>query len=161
MTSGIRLPEINLVVLSGRLTRDPELRFIPSGRPVGRISIAVNRRFFNKTSNEWQDETAFVDINVWGDAAQRVKDRLRKGSPVLVEGRLRFRQWEAKDGTKRSSLEVEARRVQFLETAPSAAAGQAAAAETAADAAADSESVPATYGAADADATSDLEEVAL
>ncbi|MEK7288167.1 MAG: single-stranded DNA-binding protein [Elusimicrobiota bacterium] len=111
----IRIPEINLVIVAGRLTRDPEVRFLPSGKAVAKIGLASSRRYLNKTTNNWEEEVAFVDVTAWGDAAQRIKDRLHKGSPVLVEGRLKYREWDAKDGTKRRSLDVEARRVQFLE----------------------------------------------
>ncbi|MBI4062900.1 MAG: single-stranded DNA-binding protein [Elusimicrobia bacterium] len=161
MATGVKVPEVNLVVLAGRLTRDPDVRYLPSGKPVARVPLASNSRFFNKTTNEWQEEATFVDVSVWGDAAERVKDRLKKGSPVLVEGRLKFRQWEAKDGTKRSALEVSARRLQFLEAfhgsqgSPSSAASEEAAAAAGSDA-------PPTFGAAESEeATSDLEGVAL
>ncbi|MBI4668570.1 MAG: single-stranded DNA-binding protein [Elusimicrobia bacterium] len=123
MATQIRLPEINFVVLSGRLTRDPELRFLASGKATASFGLASNRRFLNKTTNEWQDDATFVNIVVWDEAAQRVKDRLHKGSPVFVEGRLKFRQWDAPDGAKKSILEVVARRVQFLE-AQGAVSGQ-------------------------------------
>lgn len=111
----IRIPEINLVIVAGRLTREPEVRFLPSGKAVAKIGLASSRRYLNKMTNNWEEEVAFVDVAVWGDAVQRIKDRLHKGSPVLVEGRLKYREWDAKDGTKRRALEIEARRVQFLE----------------------------------------------
>jgi len=110
----LRIPEQNKVLLVGRLTRDPEVRFTPKGQPICRFDIAVNRRYKN-AAGEWQDETAFVPIVVlWRDMAERCGERLKKASPVLVEGRLRTRKWETKEGEARSTLEVIAQRVQFL-----------------------------------------------
>ncbi|MBN1621071.1 MAG: single-stranded DNA-binding protein [Endomicrobiales bacterium] len=112
-TQNIRLPEQNNVTLVGRLTHDPDLRFTAKGQPVCRFNIAANRRYKDSSGN-WQDNASFVPVVVWGDMASRCGDRLKKGLPVHVEGRLQSRQWETKDGQKRNSLEVIARRVQFL-----------------------------------------------
>ncbi|OGR84579.1 MAG: hypothetical protein A2901_05895 [Elusimicrobia bacterium RIFCSPLOWO2_01_FULL_54_10] len=109
----LRLHQINDVKLVGRLTRDPELRFTAKGQGVCRFDLAVNRRY-KDTSGEWKDDTSFVPVVVWREAAQRCADRLKKGSPVYVEGRLKSRNWETKEGQKRTSLEVNALRVQFL-----------------------------------------------
>src|SRR3989344_6079807 len=109
----LRLHQINDVKLVGRLTRDPELRFTAKGQGICRFDIAVNRRYKDGTG-EWKDDTSFVPITVWRDAAQRCADRLKKGSPVYVEGRLKSRNWESKEGQKRTSLEVNALRIQFL-----------------------------------------------
>lgn len=110
----LRIPEQNKVLLVGRLTRDPELRYTQKGQPVCRFDLAANRRY-KKANGEWQDETAFVPIIVlWKDMAERCGERLKKGSPVSVEGRLRTRKWETKNGEPRSTLEVIAQRVQFL-----------------------------------------------
>jgi single-strand DNA-binding protein len=111
----IRLPEQNTVLLTGRLTRDAELKYTNSGTALCRFSIAVNRRYKDPKGGEWKDDTSFVDIVVWREAAERCGKTLKKGSPVHVEGRLKSSTFEAKDGTKRSKLEVEARRVQILE----------------------------------------------
>lgn len=111
--ASLRLPEQNNVTLVGRLTRDPEVRFTGKGQAVCRIDIAVNRRY-KDTAGTWQDDTSFVPIVVWGDAASRCGEKLKKGLAVHVEGRLQSRQWETKEGQKRNSLEVIARRVQFL-----------------------------------------------
>lgn len=111
--SNLRLPEQNNVTLVGRLTRDPELRYTTKGQPVCRFDIAVNRRYKDNTGN-WQDDTSFIPIVVWSESANRCGDRLKKGSPVHVEGRLKSRQWETKEGQKRTTLEIVARRVQFL-----------------------------------------------
>lgn len=109
----IRLPEQNNVNLVGRLTHDPEVRFTSKGNAVCRFDIAANRRYKDINGN-WQDNVSFVPVVVWGDMANRCGERLKKGYPVHVEGRLQSRQWETKEGQKRTSLEVVARRVQFL-----------------------------------------------
>lgn len=123
--ANLRLPEQNSVTLVGRLTRDPEVRVTGKGQAVCNIDIAVNRRYKDVSSGEWKDDTSFIPVVVWGDSANRCGDRLKKGHPVHVEGRLRSRNWETKEGQKRTTLEVVARRVQFLskpETEGSAAA---------------------------------------
>lgn len=109
----LRLHQLNDVKLVGRLTRDPELRFTAKGMPVCRLDMAVNRRYKDQVG-EWKDDTAFVPVVVWREAAQRCSNQLKKGSPVYVEGRLKSRSWETKEGQKRTSLEVNALRIQFL-----------------------------------------------
>jgi len=109
----LRLLQMNDVRLVGRLTRDPEVRYTPKGQAVARLDLAVNRRFKDGTG-EWRDDTTFVPITVWREAAERCRERLKKGSPIYVEGRLRSTSWETKDGQKRSGMEVEAYRLQFL-----------------------------------------------
>ena len=110
----LRIPEQNKVFLAGRLTRDPDLRYTPKGQPICRFDLAVNRRYKNG-GGEWQEETAFVPIVIfWREMAERCAERLKKASPVLVEGRLQTRKWETKNGEPRSTLEVIAQRVQFL-----------------------------------------------
>jgi single-strand DNA-binding protein len=115
-TQNLRLPEQNSITLVGRLTHDPEVRFTAKGQAVCRFSIAVNRRYKDQ-AGAWQDDTSFVPVVVWGDSANRCGERLKKGGPVHVEGRLQSRAWETKEGQKRTSLEVIARRVQFLSKA--------------------------------------------
>ena len=119
--SEIRLPEQNTVLLTGRLTRDAELKYTAAGVAVCHFSIAVNRNFKDPKSGEWKDDTSYVDINVWREAAERCGKVLKKGSPVHIEGRLKSSSFEGKDGAKRTKLEVEARRVQILEKASSGA----------------------------------------
>ncbi len=109
----LRLLQMNDVRLVGRLTRDPEVRYTTKGQAVARLDMAVNRRFKDGTG-EWRDDTTFVPVTVWREAAERCRDRLKKGSPIYVEGRLRSTNWETKDGQKRSGIEVEAYRLQFL-----------------------------------------------
>ena len=120
MPTTLRLVQLNNVQLVGRLTRDPELRFTTSGAPVCRFDLAVNRRYKDK-SGEWKDDTSFVPVVVWREAGQRCGEKLKKGSPVYVEGRLKSKNWETKDGQKRSGHEVDAMRVQFLEKAEAGA----------------------------------------
>lgn len=103
----------NKVLLMGNLTRDPELRYLPSGQPVTSFTIAVNRNYVAQ-SGEKKEEVSFIRIVVWARRAEVCNEYLRKGSPVFVEGRLQSRSWEAQDGSKRSTLEVIAQNVQFL-----------------------------------------------
>jgi len=112
-TSTLRLLQLNDVRLVGRLTRDPEVRYTPRGQAVCRLDIAVNRRF-KDASGEWREEATFVPVTVWREAAERCRERLKKGSAVYVEGRLKSSSWETKEGQKRSGLDVEAYRLQFL-----------------------------------------------
>ena len=104
---------LNRVFLMGNLTRDPELRYIPSGTAVASFDIAVNRAY-NTQSGEKKEETSFVKIVVWARRAEVCAEYLTKGSPVFVEGRLRSRSWETKDGQKRSTIEIIANNVQFM-----------------------------------------------
>lgn len=122
----IRLLEQNLVLLSGYLARDTDVRFTQKGSAVCSFTVGVTRRYKDEAAGEWKDDVAWVPVVVFGDAAERLKDRLKKGSPVHVEGRLRSSEFEDKNsGQKRTKLEVVARRVQFLARA---AAGEAPAA---------------------------------
>ena len=104
---------LNRVFLMGNLTRDPELRYVPSGTAVASFDIAVNR-VYNTPSGEKKEETSFVKIVVWARRAEVCAEYLTKGSPVFVEGRLRSRSWETKDGQKRSTIEIIANNVQFM-----------------------------------------------
>lgn len=104
---------INRVLLMGNLTRDPELRYIPSGQGVTSFTVAANRTYVG-TTGEKKEEVSFIKCVVWGKRAESCHEYLRKGSPVFVEGRLQSRSWEAQDGTKRSTIEVIAQNVQFL-----------------------------------------------
>jgi single-strand DNA-binding protein len=109
----IRIPEQNYVLLTGRLTRDPELRTTTKGMPVCSFDIAVNRRF-RDSSGEWRDDVTYVPITAWGPMGERCKEKLKKGSPVHVEGRLRGEEYTDKTGQKRKVMRVVANRVQFL-----------------------------------------------
>jgi single-strand DNA-binding protein len=112
----IKLHSLNDVKLVGRLTRDPELRYTTQGTAVCHFRLAVGRKYKDRTSNEWKEEVAFVPCNVWRETAERCGQRLKKGSPVFIEGRLKSREWQTKEGQKRNDLEVEIARVQFLES---------------------------------------------
>jgi single-strand DNA-binding protein len=103
----------NRVILVGNLTRDPELRYTPTGTPVCEIGLAVNNRYKN-AGGEWVDETTFVDVTLWSRTAEVASEYLNKGSPVLVEGRLKLDTWESTDGQKRSKLRVVGERMQML-----------------------------------------------
>ena len=105
----------NKVILMGNLTRDPELRYTPNGTAVATLSLAVNRRY--KVNEESREETDFFDIVVFGKQAENCSEYLKKGRPILVDGRLSQRRWETDEGQKRSKVEVVAFSVQFLGTA--------------------------------------------
>jgi single-strand DNA-binding protein len=103
----------NRVLLMGNLTRNPEIRYTPSGTAVADLGLAINENFKNK-AGETVEQTCFVDVVVWGRQAETSAEYLHKGSPVFVEGRLQLDQWESQQGEKRSKLRVRADRVQFL-----------------------------------------------
>lgn len=102
----------NQVILMGNLTRDPELRTIPSGQSVCSFSLALNRSYKGSDGN-WQEATDYIDVVAWGPLGERVAQYLSKGRPCLVNGRLQSSTWE-KDGQKRSKVEVNAQDVTFL-----------------------------------------------
>ena len=108
------MASFNKVVLVGNLTRDPELRYTPKGTAVAKIGLAVNRTWKSETG-ETKEEVTFVDVDVFGRTAENVGQYMRKGSPILIEGRLRLDTWEDKQTQqKRSKLGVVAETVQFL-----------------------------------------------
>jgi single-strand DNA-binding protein len=102
----------NRVILLGNLTRDPELRYLPSGMAVSDIGVAVNDRRKN-ANGEWVEEATFVDVTLWGRTAEVAGEYLTKGSPIFIEGRLKLDSWET-DGQKRSKLKVVCERMQLL-----------------------------------------------
>ena len=110
----LKLPSLNHVLIAGRLTRDPDLRYTPSGTAVCNFRLASGRRFKDQ-SGEWRDDPTFVNVVTWKKTAENCGEYLKKGSAVLVEGRLQSRSWETEDGQKRSVLEIVAQRVQFLD----------------------------------------------
>jgi len=101
------MASLNQVILAGNLTADPELRYTPSGKAVGDLRLAVTTKFKDT------EDTVFVSVTVWDRQAETCAEYLSKGSPVLIEGRLKLDTWE-KDGQKHSKISVVARRVQFL-----------------------------------------------
>ena len=94
------------VTLIGNITRDPELRFTPSGQATASFGLAVNRRWQNRQTQDWEEATSFFDVVCWRDLADNVSESLGKGSRVIVTGRLEQRSWEDQDGNKRSKVEV-------------------------------------------------------
>jgi len=116
----LRLPNLNMVLLSGRLVADPELRYTPKGTAVCSFRMAVSKRYKDKDSGEWKDDPSFFNIVVWDRMGELAGERLRKGSPVMVEGNLRSRSYEAQDGNRRYVVEIVSRRLQFLEKTPAA-----------------------------------------
>ena len=107
------MASFNKVLIMGRLTRDPELRYTPSNTPVADFGFAMSEVFKNK-AGETVEQTCFVDVVVWGRQAETANEFLKKGSPAFIEGRLQFEQWETQLGEKRNNLKVRADRVQFL-----------------------------------------------
>ncbi|HEX2506187.1 MAG TPA: single-stranded DNA-binding protein [Gaiellaceae bacterium] len=107
--------DINRVTLVGRLTRDPELRHLPSGSPVLQMGLAVNGRQKDDAGN-WVDKPNFFDVKVFGNQAEMLAQHLSKGRRVGIDGRLDWSSWEAQDGSKRSKVEVVAFTVQFLDS---------------------------------------------
>ena len=105
---------INRVIVSGNLTRDPELRYSQGGTPILAMGVAVNDRAKNPQTGEWEDRPNFVDLTMFGTRAEKVAPYLQKGSKVTVEGKLRWSQWQAKDGSKRSKLEVVVDEIEFM-----------------------------------------------
>ena len=120
--SNLRLGYLNSVQIIGRLVADPELRYTQKGAPVCDFRIASSRRYKNRETGEQQEETLFINIVAWRRQAELANDYLKKGSAVLIEGRVRSRQWESAQGEKRSAIEIVARRIQFLDM-PQAGAG--------------------------------------
>ena len=107
--------DINRVTLVGRLTRDPELRHLPSGTPVLEMGVAVNGRQQDDAGN-WVDKPNFFDVKVYGNQAEMLSQHLAKGRRIGIDGRLDWRSWEAQDGSKRSKVDVVAQSVQFLDS---------------------------------------------
>ena len=104
---------LNKVFLMGNLTRNPDLRYTPSGTAVATLGLAVNREYRDK-NGEIQKEVCYIDVDVWARQAELCSEHLHKGSPVHVEGRLQYDTWENSEGEKRSKHKVRADRVQFL-----------------------------------------------
>ena len=92
----------NTVSLIGNVTRDPELRFTPSGSAVATFGIAVNRRWQNRQSNEWEEAVSFFDVVCWRELAENVSESISKGTRLIVTGRLEQRSWDNQEGEKRS-----------------------------------------------------------
>jgi single-strand DNA-binding protein len=96
----------NTVTVIGNLTRDPELRFTPSGQAVASFGLAVNRRWQDRSSGEWNEQTSFFDVKCWSQMAENVGESLSRGARVVVSGRLEQRSWETEQGDRRSKVEI-------------------------------------------------------
>ena len=116
------MASLNKVFLIGNLTRDPELRYTPSGVAVANLRLAVNRKFKDK-NGELKEDTCFITVTAWDKQAETCNQYLQKGRPIFVEGRLQSRSWETTDGQKRNTIDIRAERIQFLTPAPAKAAG--------------------------------------
>ena len=141
-TEEFTMASYNKVILIGNLTRDPEMKYLPSGSAVTNFGIAMNERYTDKQTGEQRENPCFVDVEAWGRQAEVVNEYFSKGRPILIEGALKFDSWEAEDGTKRSRLKVRLIRFEFIggrqdgeevgdsyaEARPAAAAAAAAAA---------------------------------
>lgn len=109
------MANINRVIITGNLTRDPELRALPSGTEVCQLGVAVNGRRKNPQTNQWEEEPNFFDVTVFGAQGQNCAQYLSKGRPVAIDGRLRWSSWDDKNGGgKRSKVDIVAQTVQFL-----------------------------------------------
>ncbi|HOJ18324.1 MAG: single-stranded DNA-binding protein [Ignavibacteriales bacterium] len=109
----LKMPEINNVIISGNLTKDPVYRKTANNTPVINFTIAANRRF-RDSSETWQDDVCYVGIVAWDKLATSCKDNIKKGMAVLIDGELQSRTWKSDDGILRSVIEIKARRIQFL-----------------------------------------------
>ena len=105
---------LNKCMIIGNLGRDPEMRYTPSGQAVTQFTVATNRRWRDQ-QDEWQEETEWFRVVVWGQQAERVAERVRKGNKVYIEGRIQTRQWEDQSGQKRYTTELIANQVTSLE----------------------------------------------
>lgn len=121
--SDLRVPDLNHVLIAGRLTREPELKYTGDGRPYCRFSIA-NTRYYKDRNGQRTEDTTFVDVTSWGPMAEFIGEKLRKGRPVLVEGSLRTNEWEDQaTGQRRSRLILNGRRVTPLDWEDSGSGG--------------------------------------
>jgi single-strand DNA-binding protein len=105
---------INRVILTGNLTKDPELRSLPSGTAVCSLRVACNTRRKDNATGEWTDKANFFDVTIWGRQGENAAQYLSKGRPVAIDGRLEWREWETQDGQKRQAVEIIADNIQFL-----------------------------------------------
>jgi single-strand DNA-binding protein len=139
---------LNRVVITGNLTRDPELRSLPSGNSVCKLRVAVNSRRKDPSSGDWVDKPNYFDVTVWGPQGENCAT----GRPVAVDGRLEWREWEAQDGGKRQAVEIIADSVQFLGSRDGQGAGNGSAPQSDVPAdTSDFEEEPAGVGAKDDD----------
>ncbi len=113
--SEIRMPNINNIMITGRLTRDPDIRFTKSNKIVVNFDIANNHMYHSIATDEWKKMTLFIRVSIYGNLADRVKERLHKGTPVYIEGRLQEDTWTTADNQQRKSYRIAGNRMQILE----------------------------------------------
>ncbi len=111
----LKFPRLNSIIVSGRLTRDSELRYTPNGSAVLRCGMAIDDGYWDKQANQWVDRAVFMDINVWGAQAERLSNTLKKGSPIIVEGRLRQHSYTTQEGQNRQITDIYVDKIQSLE----------------------------------------------
>jgi single-strand DNA-binding protein len=116
------MASFNRVILAGNLTRDPQFSYLPSNTPVCEFGLAVNRRYRDKDGNQ-KEEVCFVDLQAFGRTAESISKYFQKGRPILVEGRLRYREWTNKEGQKRSKLDVFVETFAFIDSGSGGGAG--------------------------------------
>jgi single-strand DNA-binding protein len=104
----------NKTILMGNLTRDPEAKSFPSGTTLTTFGLAVNETWTDKTSGEKREDVCFIDVDAWGRQGEVIMEYFSKGKPILVEGRIRYRTWEADDGSKRSKHSINLERFSFV-----------------------------------------------
>ncbi|MBU0559662.1 MAG: single-stranded DNA-binding protein [Bacteroidetes bacterium] len=109
----LKMPELNNVIVAGNLTKDPVFRETSNNTPVVNFHIAANRRY-KDSSNQWQEDVCYVGVVAWNKLADSCRDRLRKGSAVLIDGELQSRTFRTDDGRNRTIVEIKAKRIQFL-----------------------------------------------
>jgi len=130
------MANFNKVILAGNLTRDPELRYTPKGTAIAKIGLAINRKWKSETG-EMKEETTFVDVDAFGKTAETIGQYLKKGRPILIEGRLRYQTWDDKQsGQKKSKLAVVMENFQFMDSGGGRGEGASAPSRPAAAAAA-------------------------
>jgi single-strand DNA-binding protein len=109
----LKMPELNNVIVAGNLTKDPIFRETSNNTPVANFHIAANRRY-KDSGNQWQEDVCYVGVVAWNKLADSCRDRLKKGSAVLVDGELQSRTFKTEDGKNRTIVEIKAKRIQFL-----------------------------------------------
>ncbi|MYB02416.1 single-stranded DNA-binding protein [Candidatus Poribacteria bacterium] len=105
---------MNKVILMGNLTRDPELKILPSGTSVANFGIATNERWKDSQTGEDRENVTYVDVETWNGQSEVINKYFKKGSPILIEGALKYESWDAEDGTKRNRLKVRMQRFEFV-----------------------------------------------
>ncbi len=111
----LKMPNINKIMITGRLTRDPDVRFTKSNQVVVNFDIANNHVFRDRTTNEWKKLTTFVRVTLYGSLGDRVKEKLHRGTPVFIEGRLQEETWTTSDNQQRKAYKIIGSKIQIME----------------------------------------------